>query len=141
VILENIMSLIKTTSTLPLFVVLAVLAAGCGSTDQAANMEPQEKRELTEIFGMYRMYLKTHNQQPPEKLSDLEQAKALGSPAPQLVREGKYVVVWGTKNKDAETVLAYEKDAPTNGGWALMADGTVKRLDAEAFQSVPMPQK
>jgi hypothetical protein len=133
------MSWIKKTSILPIFVVLAVLTTGCGPTDHASNLEPQEK-VLTEIYGMYRMYTKTH-QQPPEKLSDIEQTNPVGSPAPQLVQEGQYVVVWGVKDKDAGTVLAYEKDAPTNGGWALMADGKVQRLGAEAFLSVPKPQK
>jgi hypothetical protein len=137
-ILENIMSLIKTTSTLSRFVFLAVLAAGCGQSSN--NIEPQE-RDLSEIFEVYQTYMKAHKQQPPEKLSDFKNFKRINAAALRSLEEGKYVIVWGVKDRDAGTVLAYEKDAPTNGGWAVMADGKVKRLDAQAFENVPKPQK
>jgi hypothetical protein len=133
------MALTKTTSILPLFVVLAVLPASCGRTDQDPNVDV-EKRELEELSGIYRMHVKNH-QRPPAGLDDLTQYERIHPRALQLVREGKYIVVWGVQNKDGGTVIAYEKDAPTNGGWAVMADGTVKRLNADAFQSVPKQQQ
>jgi len=42
--------------------------------------------------------------------------------------------------ESAKMYGAYEKDAPINGGWAVMADGAVKRLDAKAFQAMPKAQ-
>jgi hypothetical protein len=95
---------------------------------------------LSEIHGIYWRYVKNH-QRPPAALSDLQQYENSDPLVLQVLREGKYLVVWGVKDRDTETVLAYEKDAPANGGWAVMADGRVKRLDADAFQAVPTPQK
>jgi hypothetical protein len=133
------MSSIKSTSILALFVFLTGLAVGCAQSEPVPPaMEPQE-RDLNEILGMYRMYLKSHGQQPPQKLSDLMQARGIHGNVMQALKQGKYVVVWGVKDHNADTMLAYEKDAPAKGGWAVMADGKIKRLDASAFQNVPKP--
>ena len=129
------MSLAKTTSVLSLFVVLIALVSGCGRTDQDANVA-RHRGELVEIYEIYQLHRKNH-ERPPASMSDLKQYEAIQPTALQVLREGKYLVVWGLSDKGDETVLAYEKDAPTNGGWAVLADGTVKRMDAEAFQAVP----
>jgi hypothetical protein len=134
------MSLKKPLSALPLFAVLALLASGCGQKDNSDNITPQQS-ELSDIYGVYRNYMKSHQGQPPEKLSDFKSTRRLNNATLRLLEEGKYVVVWGVKDKDSNTVLAYEKDAPTNGGWAVMADGALKQLDASAFQNVPKPEK
>lgn len=133
------MSLIKTTSFVSLLLLLGFLVAGCGGNNQDPNADPQ-KEELSDIYGIYQMFVKTH-QKPPAALSDLKQFQAISPRAYQLLQEGKYIAVWGVNEQSSETILAYEKDAPTNGGRAIMADGTVKRLDAPAFQNVPKPQK
>lgn len=133
------MSLSTPTSILSLLSFVAVLVVGCGKPDSDPNVDP-EKKELGAIYGLYRQYLKI-NQRPPEQLSDLQRFKATDPTGMQKVKDGRYVVVWGIKDTKAETILAYEKDAPTNGGWAVMANGTIKRLDASAFQNVPKSQK
>jgi len=137
-ILERIMSLRKTTSILPLLAILAVLIAGCGRTEQDPNIDDQ-KIDLETIYETYSVHVKNH-QRPPAAWSDLKQYERGRPRLFTILKEGKYVIVWGVNDENAETVLAYEKDAPTNGGWAVMADGTVKRLDAEAFQAVPKSQ-
>ena len=38
----------------------------------------------------------------------------------------------------AKTILAYEKDLPTKGGYAVFADGSVKKLTAEEFKKTPL---
>src|SRR5262245_1790713 len=43
----------------------------------------------------------------------------------------------GTSN----TILAYEKDAPTKGGQCLFGDGSVKKLSAEEFKKAPKAGK
>jgi hypothetical protein len=139
VILENIMSLMKTTSTLPLFVVLTALVAGCGQANPNLSVDPSNV-DLEDIYRSYRMFIKSH-QRPPAALSELQEVRGLHPGAFQLLREGKYAVVWGLKDRDPDTVLAYEKDAPIQGGWAVMADGKIKRLDSEAFQTVPTLKK
>jgi hypothetical protein len=38
----------------------------------------------------------------------------------------------------AKTILAYEKDVPTKGGYAVFADGNVKKLTPEEFKKTPL---
>jgi hypothetical protein len=49
------------------------------------------------------------------------------------------VYQWGARIDPAggETVLAYEKKAPSEGGWVLMQDGTVKQITADEFKAAP----
>jgi hypothetical protein len=54
-------------------------------------------------------------------------------------KKGKYVVVWGVSGTEAGKVLAYEKEAPTKGGAAVMADGTVKTMTADELKAA-VPQ-
>lgn len=82
------------------------------------------------------MYVKI-NQAPPKQFSDIDQKpySEASSLAFNGVKEGKYVVVWGVSGKDSGTVLAYEKDAPTQGGMVLMADGTIKKMSADELKA------
>jgi hypothetical protein len=41
----------------------------------------------------------------------------------------------------ANTVLAYEKDTPTKGGYALYGDGSVRKLSAEQFKKAILAKK
>ncbi len=43
----------------------------------------------------------------------------------------------GTSN----TVLAYEKDTPTKGGWVLYGDASVRKLSAEEFKKATLAKK
>jgi hypothetical protein len=70
-------------------------------------------------------------------MSDLasRQYEGIYPGAVHSLKQGKYVVVWGVKDKDSGTVLAYEKDAPTKGGAVLMADGTVREMTADELKA------
>src|SRR5262245_36994256 len=112
---------------------LSLLAAflptlSCSKT--APEGDP-EKAELNDFYDLYTTYLKQH-QQPPKQLADLAtpEYENISPGAVAAVRSGKYVVVWGVAGKDSGTVLAYAKDAPTQGGLVLMADGTIKTMSA-----------
>ena len=41
----------------------------------------------------------------------------------------------------ANTILAYEKDAPTKGGLCLFGDASVRKLTAEEFKQAPKAGK
>ena len=121
-----------------LWVVLAipVIALGC-SGNKVVDPEVQLRNsELSEIYDSYMMYVKT-NQKPPRQLSDLKASQAINGMGLQAVKDGRYVVVWGTdvSGKDPSKVVAYEKDAPKQGGAVLMADGTVKNMSADELQA------
>jgi hypothetical protein len=41
----------------------------------------------------------------------------------------------------SQTVLAYEKDTPTKGGFALYGDGSVRKLSADEFKKAILAKK
>src|SRR5262249_31689057 len=117
---------------------LFVLVLGCGKKGPDEDPETaRRKQELNDVFELYRGYTKRHEGQPPKQLADLtrnedEMAYPLGA---RLLREGAIVAVWGVSGNDAGTVLAYPKSAPTEGGFVLMADGSVTQLSADELKS------
>lgn len=63
-----------------------------------------------------------------------------GGKAYDLLKSGKVVFIYNVSPLDmvdgtTNTVLAYEKDAATMGGYCLFGDGVVKKLSAEEFAS------
>ena len=131
----------KKTLLVLLFGIVSLAAAGCGKGENDTTLQPQ-KAHLTGIHELYTLHVKKI-QQPPTQLSDLTGEEFAGA-YPEAVRglkEGTYVVVLGVSDKGSGTVLAYEKDAPTQGGVVLMADGTVKMMSAAEFQAAAKVQK
>ena len=128
------MSLTTRAWALVLFALLPALGAGCGGS--RPTIPPRGEVELKEIQDIYQLFIKNH-QRPPTQMSDLasRQYEGIYPGAVHSLKQGKYVVVWGVKDKDSGTVLAYEKDAPTKGGPVVMADGTVKTMTAEQLQA------
>jgi hypothetical protein len=115
---------------------LACLLPGCGGqSDDPATLS--RKNELLEIHEMYTSFVK-RNQRPPQQLSDLTQkANEMISPAGTgALRRGDCVAVFGVDpGKDSGAVLAYEKDAPTQGGWVVLANGTPQKMTADALKA------
>jgi hypothetical protein len=128
------MSLAKKAGTLLLFLVLPVLAVGCGG-GPPPTLAPQNAT-LAQIHQLYEHYIKNH-QKAPSQMSDLAkpQYEGIYPVAVAALKQGKFVIVWGVNSKDSGTVLAYEKDAPTKGGAVLMADGSVKDMTAEQLKA------
>ena len=59
---------------------------------------------------------------------------------PQLykwIQEGQYILLNGDPGQSATAVIAYEKDAPTQGGVVLTCDFTPQRMTAQEFQAAP----
>ncbi len=121
-----------------LLAVLPLLAAGCGGKSDP-KMQQQET-ELKDIHEIYYHYLRSQ-QKPPGQLSHLtaKEYEGIYPAAVGALQKGKYLIVWGVTGKEAGSLLAYEKDAPTQGGTVLMADGTVKTLSAEEFKAAKGP--
>lgn len=85
---------------------------------------------------MYQHFVKSH-EKPPHQLSDLasKQYEGISPAAVRDLQKGTFVVVWDIQGNDSGTVMAYEKDAPTQGGAVLMADGTVRQMTADEFKA------
>jgi hypothetical protein len=115
--------------------------SGCSKKAGPGSASAEREEELRQIGELYTLYLK-EKKRPPAKLADL---RAYEVPFPegfQALSTGQCVVLWGVdltkkKESDANTVLAYDKATPTDGGLVLMKDGKTKILTAEQFQAAP----
>lgn len=122
----------KTTWIALFFPLFFILTTGCAGKSEP----PFEDMQLKNIYEIYLQNIRTE-QKPPAELSDLTKQPYIGV-HPVTVRdlqEGKYIVVFGVTNMTADVVLAYEKDAPVQGGAVLMANGTVKKMSADEFKA------
>jgi hypothetical protein len=129
------MSLAKMVWIWPLVLIPCVLAVGCRGRNAGATQSPQEIK-LGQVHDMYRHYIKSQ-QKPPHQLSDLASTRYEGiSPiAVAALKKGEIIVVWDVQGNDSGTVLAYEKEVPTQGGAVMMADGTVRQMSADEFKA------
>jgi hypothetical protein len=135
------MSLIKIVWGSALVLFLCVLAVGCGGGAGPAG-SPQSIK-LKQIHILYERYIKNH-QKPPHQLSDLasKQYEPIYPAAVEDLKKGRVIVVWDVQGNDAGTVLAYEKEVPTQGGGVLMADGTIRQMSADELKAaIPAKQK
>ena len=123
-----------------LLIVGAVWTTGCSNKTAVRAVGDQEKDELTDIYECYTEYVKNH-QRSPQQLSDFKKYDAIHPLGTRVLREGKYIAVWGVAGKDAGVVIAYAKDAPTQGGLVVMADGSIKTLSADQIQAAIKPAK
>jgi hypothetical protein len=90
---------------------------------------------LTSIAQLYGFYRDANGGASPKKIQDL---KDLDAQTVRAVKEGEYVVVWDApRNAPGSTVIAYEKDAPTQGGVVATLGGTATSMTAEEFKAAP----
>jgi hypothetical protein len=132
------MSCAKKTPLLLALCALALLAWGC-KKEGAGDPEWQRKKgELTDIHDLYTIFAK-RNERPPKQLSELanRESEMISPGAVRGLQKEEYVVVWGldVSGKDSGKVLAYEKKALEQGGAVLMANGTVKKMAADALKA------
>lgn len=126
---------------LALFV--AVLAvAGCSSKpDQPVAAVPGPDAVLHEVGGLIQLY-SGETGRGPKRAADLAKFESGYPLGYRAVQSGEVVVVWGAKmagEGDAATgpkdVIAYEKKAPAEGGWALLQNGTTRAMTADEFKA------
>lgn len=120
-------------STLLLLAAAVLAAAGCstGSTGGVGPSREPSEGLLYEVADLLRT-----PERPPGKQADLARFESLHPRAFQGIKAGEVVVLWGTPmmgegdalKGGAGTVIAYEKNAPTAGGWALYTSGEVKKV-------------
>jgi hypothetical protein len=118
-----------------------LVAAGCGSKGGDANDPDVMRRraDLSDIFDMYTMFIK-RNQKPPQRVADLAQKnnQTLTPMAAQGLQSEEYVVIWGAEVTGKEnSVLAYHKSVPAEGGMVLLRNGTIKHMTADEFKAAP----
>jgi hypothetical protein len=123
---------------------LPLLGAGCsGSGGGGGSGQTAQEAVLYEVAGMLRGATRPDGR-GPAALADLKGSQSLFPHGYQAVKSGDVVVVWGAGVKgEGEAaskggdIVAYEKDAPANGGYVLLTSGEVKKMSASEFQSAP----
>jgi hypothetical protein len=125
------------------FVLLAALVGCSSQSDQQGAQGPGKEAILLEVGGLIRSY-SGETGRGPQKATDFakyENAYPLGYAA---VKAGDMVVVWGAKvagegeaRSAPANVVAYEKQAPSEGGLVLLQNGEVKKMSAAELASAP----
>jgi len=82
----------------------------------------------------------------PEKADDISPFIEKNERLLGLLKSGEYVFLFGVKPVQmtagtSNTVLAYEKTVPTNGGYVAYGDGSVKKLTADDFKKATLAKK
>jgi hypothetical protein len=113
---------------------VSVGLVGCGGGKvgpQGDPMEAKKMAQLSDVHDLVAAFVKRHNQQAPKQASDLTKDDKISPGAVTAIKDGSIVIVYGVPTSDDSTaVLAYEKDADKNGGFALLASGEVKKMAA-----------
>jgi hypothetical protein len=105
------------------------------------DQKAQINGDMQSLADTYK-FLAEKKRRPPSKLSDLSEFEP-GMPAlwSQLV-SGDVVLVYGVGFLAGnQEVLAYPKNAETQGGTVLLRDGTVKVMTADEFKAAPKAKK
>lgn len=107
--------------------------SGQQSGDESSKAE-DELKNLAEV-----LQLMAHDgKAPPARLKDLQDATA-ASDGITAISQGRIIMKWRAGLKTgSNAILAYEANAPQQGGFVLLQDGTVKKLTAAEFSSAPM---
>jgi hypothetical protein len=101
---------------------------------------------LQEVADLLRSSASVANR-PAARLADFDQFQSIYSKGYDAVKTGEVIVLWGATIKGEgekggdEAVAAYEKAAPTSGGYVLLTSGEVKKMTAAEFQAAPKAGK
>jgi hypothetical protein len=117
-------------------------AVGCSGSGGKGVDQTAAQGALAEVADMLRATTQT-NGKGPAKLSDLNTMQSMYARGYQAVKSGEVVIIWGHGVKaEGESatggeIVAYEKNAPTAGGYVLFTSGEVKEMTADEFKAAP----
>ncbi|MCI0701644.1 MAG: hypothetical protein L0241_11230 [Planctomycetia bacterium] len=115
--------------------VLAVFVPACGMNSPPTPPPPDLTEGLKELGEVYK-YRATQNIPAPASVEDLVNHEPALPNAWPAIQDGRIVILWKLGyTPSSNNLLAYEKDAPTNGGNVLLRNGTVKQMTADEFRA------
>lgn len=114
---------------------LVLALTGCGDSSSAPDADPYQTKVEVKILSSAYLSAIVEIGKSPSKVEDL---KLPDSGMVKAVKNGKYVVVWDVPTKaDEKTIILYEKDAPTRGGFVATLDGEVTKMTPQEFRAAP----
>ena len=118
------------------------LAAGCTGDSPATISAEEERKAILADFGQMLKTVADEGKKPPARPAELEAVGPMMADGGAAVRNGSVVYLWGAGYAEGSNqVVAYEKNVPTEGGFVLLADGTVKQMTADEFEAAPKAKK
>ena len=118
--------------------VVVALAVGCSSSPDTASALVKERKDGLEELGLLLKSLAEEGRRPPDKLAALGPVEPMLPIAGPAIRNGDLIYLWGAGfAAGGNQVVAYEKKVPTDGGFVLLQDGSVKEMTAAEFQAAP----
>ncbi len=132
---------------LTVVLILAVVAVvfGCGGVRQAAQKAKRDNQLKAVALAYHNCNDATGK--GPANAAQLGKYLADFPEALQAVQNGDIVVYWGAKVPTdfpagaSNTVLAYEKAVPSNGGLVAMGDASTRSMTAAEFAAAPKPKQ
>jgi hypothetical protein len=128
---------------LPAVALLTACAlVGCGGKNadeqpKGAGGTPTAKESLEDLTRLLKDF-EAKKQKPPAKIAAVEPVEPAFPGAYLGLLRGDIVYTWGAPlASDSQSVLAYEKKAPAEGGFVLLQNGTVKEMTAAEFAAAP----
>ena len=129
----------------PVLLAVLCLAGGlaCSSKPPEEPVGPGPSDDLLEAAGLLRDYT-IENKRGPARLSEAQKFEPLYSRAYHGIQQGNLVVVWNVPmplEGGAAAVIAYEKQAPSEGGFVLLQNGEIKQMSPADFTSTPKAKR
>jgi hypothetical protein len=117
---------------------------GCGSNNAVTESKFKPKDSMNELAEMMKQHTQS-KKRPPKTYEELEYLEPGFTQAYAALLREDIVMFWGfnlsTQPDAGSKILAYEKEVPTNRGWVLMLDGTVKEMTSSEFSNAPKAKK
>lgn len=132
--------------TFAIAVGLALAGTGCAPSQNGAagapvnkssgqtNSEAQSDLGFLNFAFTQPVYGKAPERLPDDLRAAATSIKVIDERIFERVDRGLYVIRWGAPFSDP--VLAYEKQAPTDGGWVLRGSGAVERMTADQLNGL-----
>jgi hypothetical protein len=90
--------------------------------------------ELEQISKLYITYW-LDNPRGPSKVEDFDLERLGDRKLSKLIKDGELVVVWNVSENNTNCqILAYDKNVPTEGGFAARRDGSVNSMTPAEFK-------
>jgi hypothetical protein len=120
-------------ASLPLFL-------GCGSSTPPPEGGPPPSTYLTDVKLLLEQFEKDRKR-PPARPSEIAEYEPSFPGAVRKLNGGDVVYAWGNPLGSGKGILAYGRNAASEGGPVLFEDGTVREITAEEFASAPKLSK
>jgi hypothetical protein len=125
---------------------LLVLVLGASVTHAQVLDKAKVGNYLKQLGLSYHNYLDANGGKAPAKADDLAPYFENDKKLLDALKSEDIVFFYGVRLVDmtsgtSNTILAYEKDAPTKGGQVLYGDGSVKKLSADEFKTATKAKK